>query len=79
MDNIINEIMVKAEEWTVIFMFLACVRIYLEIIGFDFQRLPITKALSSQLGGKKMQGYHKFGLYISIGYVILFSPGILLG
>jgi hypothetical protein len=78
MDSITNELMIKADEWSLVLMMLACFRIYLEVIGFNFSELPLTKSFSNRVGTKGMEGFHRFGLYVSIGYVILFSPGILL-
>lgn len=78
MDNIINSLMIKADEWSLVLMLFACFRIYLEVIGFNFGELPLTKNIAQKFGSRGMNGFHRFGLYASIGYVILFSPGILL-
>jgi hypothetical protein len=53
---------------------LSAIRIYLEIIKFNFNRLPITASLPEEQRVK----IHRTGLYISIGYIILFAPEILL-
>lgn len=78
MDSITNGLMIKADELNLILMMLACFRIYLEVIGFNFSKLPLTKSFSQRVGAKGMEGFHRYGLYVSIGYVILFSPGILM-
>ncbi len=52
---------------------MAVLRIYLEVINFKFSALPLTKAMG-QSGAK----FHKMGLYISVGYVVLFAPQVLL-
>jgi hypothetical protein len=49
-------------------------RIYLEVVGFDFTKLPITKSMPPG-GAVKL---HKYGFYFSIGYFMLFAPGYLL-
>lgn len=54
-------------------MCLAVFRIYLEVIRFDFRKLPLSSRLNSY-----QYRIHRTGLYLSIGYVILFAPGILL-
>lgn len=55
-------------------MGLAAFRIYLEIIGFDFLSLPLTKKVNQQ----RAVHFHRFGLIMSIGYILLFAPSVLL-
>ncbi len=57
---------------------LAVFRVYLELINFKFIKLPMTKKLSEVRGQKFASGIHRFGLYMSIGYIILFAPTLLL-
>lgn len=52
---------------------LATLRIYLEIIKFNFMSLPLTKRL-----GGDMEKFHKYGLYFSVGYIIFFAPQLLI-
>ncbi|MEK6624871.1 MAG: hypothetical protein AABY86_07885 [Bdellovibrionota bacterium] len=47
----------------------------MEMMGFKLAELPVSKALF----GERAKNFHRYGLYLSIGYVILFAPGILLG
>ena len=54
-------------------MLLASFRIYLEITGVSFAQFPLAKKFP--VFGEKI---HKYGLYISLGYVVLFAPEILL-
>ena len=56
-------------------MMLAVMRIYLEVINFDFQRLPLTAKMKSEQAVK----FHKMGFYFSLGYFITFAPSLLLG
>lgn len=53
---------------------LASIRVYLEIIGINLQKLPLT----SKLLGDKGSNFHKTGLYLSIGYILLFAPQALM-
>jgi len=53
---------------------LSVFRIYLEVIGFNFAKLPISKAMPEQ----SRQNLHKWGFYFSIGYFFLFAPEYLL-
>lgn len=55
-------------------LILSVFRIYLEVIGFDFSRLPVTKNLPRENAVK----FHKFGFYMSLGYFVLFAPEFLL-
>lgn len=54
---------------------LATLRVYLEVVGFDFQKLPLT----AKVLGNKGKKFHKSGLYLSVGYILLFAPQTLLG
>lgn len=55
-------------------MCLAVIRIYLEVIRFDFSKLPITAMLESE----KQQRIHRVGLYLSVGHILLFAPQVLM-
>jgi hypothetical protein len=57
---------------------LAFGRIYLELIGMDLAKLPITSKISSKYGDQRARSLHKTGLYLSVGYIIFFAPSILL-
>jgi hypothetical protein len=56
----------------IVFLCLAVVRLYLEIMGFKFENLPI----SSKMGNPK--GFHRTGLYFSIGYIVFTAPALLM-
>ncbi|MBT6326328.1 MAG: hypothetical protein HOJ35_10195 [Bdellovibrionales bacterium] len=58
-------------------LFLAALRVYLEIIKFDFIKLPISKLLSDKTSTQQIKNFHRYGLYFSLGYIILFAPTIL--
>jgi hypothetical protein len=58
-------------------MLLAIARIYLEILGFNWSMLPMTKSLGNKVGTERMYRFHKMGLYFSIGFVVLFAPELL--
>ncbi len=48
-------------------------RIYLEVIKFDFAKMPLAKHF-----GETMVKFHKYGFYMSLGYFVLFAPSFLL-
>jgi hypothetical protein len=54
---------------------LAGFRVYLEIIKFDFQSLPMTKTLMSN--PERSAKFHKVGLYLSIGFILTMAPNIM--
>lgn len=50
----------------------AVFRVYLEIIKFDFSELPLTKGMfKDPLAAAK---FHRNGLYLSLGYIVLSAP-----
>lgn len=53
---------------------LAVLRIYLEVVNFDFARLPVTQRLMRQ---EQATRFHKMGFYLSLGYFVLFAPSML--
>lgn len=61
------------EVFVLIFLVLSVFRIYLEVIGYDFNSLPMTKKMI-----KNPEKFHKYGFYFSIGYFVLFAPTYLL-
>lgn len=54
-------------------LILASLRVYLEVVGVDLQKLPITKSL-----GERGKNFHRTGLWVSVGYILLFAPQTLL-
>ena len=54
-------------------LILACFRVYLEIIKFDFQSLPLTAGLF-QGDNEKAIKFHRHGLYLSLGYIVFSAP-----
>lgn len=63
--------------FTATILALACFRVWLELVGFDFNRLPLTKALGQRIEGAS-QRFHRFGLWMSVGTIIFTAPGFLL-
>ncbi|MBI2520461.1 MAG: hypothetical protein HYV97_08580 [Bdellovibrio sp.] len=61
--------------FTTVLFLLAGMRLYMEMMGFKLAELPVSKALF----GEQAKNFHRYGLYMSIGYVILFAPAVLLG
>ena len=62
------------QTFTIFLLFFACLRIYLELIDFPFERLPLTKNLL----GENAKSFHRMGLIFSVGYILLFATQILL-
>jgi hypothetical protein len=63
---------------TIVCLSFAAFRVYLEVIDFNFDQLPLSKKIGNSVGVKQISNYHKIGLYICVGYIILFAPGVLL-
>lgn len=78
MDTILTATGGPGNEVTVVILLsLACFRIYLEVIGFDFNALPITRFMSGTRSCEQLARFHRLGFYFSVGYVLLWAPGIL--
>ena len=74
MFDIVNDVGGGGNQWLNIFLLLAAiVRVYLEIIKFDFSILPITNGMfkGDKEGARK---FHRNGLYLSLGYIVLSAP-----
>lgn len=77
MHNILTGMtMTSNQALTLVCLLLAVFRIYLELIGFNFLSLPLTKYLNER-NRFLATNVHKFGLIVSIGYIILFAPELL--
>lgn len=75
----INILMNPGQEVLIGLMCLAAFRIYLEIVGFDFTQLPMTKALANRSSAEALRRFHRMGLIFSIGFIVLFAPQLVLG
>lgn len=75
MFNIVNLFNGEANQWINIFLLLAAsFRIYMEIIGFNFAELPLTKQMMEPESALK---FHRTGFYFCLGYILLFGPSTL--
>jgi len=63
---------------TLILLGFAAFRIWLEIMHFDFLKLPITRRIAATTGVQFAHNIHQWGLFFSIGYILLFAPGLLI-
>ncbi len=62
-----------SNQWVNIGMLLVAVfRVYLEIIKFDFAELPLTKGMFKTK--EEAFKFHRNGLYLSLGYIVLSAP-----
>lgn len=73
----ISILMNPGQEVLIGMMCLAALRIYLEIIGFDFMSLPLTKAMTRYTPKENIQRFHKMGLVFCVGFILLFAPELL--
>lgn len=73
MFNIVDAFNGSSNQWLNIAMLIAAVfRVYLEIIKFDFSELPLTKGIFKEVSDA--QKFHRNGLYLSLGYIVLSAP-----
>tara|TARA_Y100000768_G_scaffold388390_1_gene384003 strand:+ start:4935 stop:5150 length:216 start_codon:yes stop_codon:yes gene_type:complete len=70
----LNESLINEQTFIFTCLCLSVFRIYLEVIRFDFAKLPLTKALPTPV----QANFHKFGFYMAIGYFVLFAPEYLM-
>lgn len=77
MFDIVNGFQSGSNQWLNIFLMTAAmVRVYLEIIQFDFSALPITKGMFR--GDKEhARRFHRHGFLLSLGYIVLSAPFVL--
>jgi uncharacterized membrane protein YdbT with pleckstrin-like domain len=77
MFNIVSAFNGPSNQWINIAMLVAAVfRVYLEIIKFDFAELPVTKGMFKTKD--EAVRFHRNGLYLSLGYIVLSAPFTLL-
>jgi hypothetical protein len=74
MFDIVNANGAGSNQWLNIFLLIAAVmRVYLEIIKFDFAKLPMTKGMFSG-NEEQARKFHRSGLLLSLGYIVLSAP-----
>ena len=74
MFDIVNESAAGSNQWLNIFLLVAAVlRVYLEVIKFDFASLPLTKGMFKG-NVDEAKKFHRTGLFLSLGYIVLSAP-----
>ncbi|MBC7714186.1 MAG: hypothetical protein H7177_12655 [Rhizobacter sp.] len=74
MFDIVNESAAGSNQWLNILLLIAAVaRVYLEIIKFDFASLPLTKGMFKG-DNEQAKKFHRTGLLLSLGYIVLSAP-----
>jgi hypothetical protein len=71
--NIVNDFESASNQWlNLALLVFAMIRIYLELVQFDFAKLPITRGMfKNETDARK---FHRSGLYFCVGYVLLSAP-----
>ncbi len=64
-------------KYQVLLMSMAVFRLYLEVIGFDFEKLPLSKHMAKIQGAKNMRRFHRMGLIFSMAHILFYAPGLL--
>lgn len=78
METMIGILMNPEQEVLIGLMCLAAFRVYLEVVGFDLMRLPMTKFLANRSGNDSLRRFHRMGLVFSVGFILLFAPQLIL-
>lgn len=73
----VNILMNPGQDVLIGMMCLAALRIYLEIIGFDFLNLPLTKSLTRWTPKENIERFHRMGLVFCVGFILLFAPELI--
>lgn len=74
MDYILSKVFEFNQVVVLSCLIFAVFRIYLEVINFNFENLPLTRLMSRGAGAKSARQFHRFGFYCSVGYLLLFGP-----
>lgn len=53
---------------------IAFLRVFIEVMGIDVTQWPLAKKMGAQWAHQ----FHRTGLIFSIGFILLFAPGVLL-
>ena len=74
MFDIVNANDLGSNQWLNIFLLIAALlRGYLEIVKFDFASLPVTRGMF-QGYEERARRFHRHGLFLSLGYIVLSAP-----
>lgn len=73
MFDIVSAINGPSNQWiNIALLLMALLRVYLEMIKFDFTELPVTKGMFRTK--EEAFRFHRHGLYLSLGYIVLSAP-----
>jgi hypothetical protein len=64
------------ENVLLILLIIAGVRVYLEILGVDLSKLPVSKSLGKYSGEESLRKFHRSGLIFSLGFILFYAPGL---
>lgn len=53
------------------------IRVFLELTPFTPESWPLSKELAKRVGEKNVLEFHRIGLYICLGQIILWAPELL--
>ena len=74
MFDIVNGFDGGSNQWlNIALLIMAVMRVYLEIIKFDFAALPLTKGMFKG-NAEEARKFHRTGLFLSLGYIVLSAP-----
>jgi hypothetical protein len=80
MYDILNSIVRPSNQtFIAIIVALSGLRVFLELTPLVPANWPLSKKLSERIGEEQVTKFHKMGLYICIGQIILWAPELLMG
>ncbi|MBG07215.1 MAG: hypothetical protein CME68_00515 [Halobacteriovoraceae bacterium] len=61
------------QKWEYCVLILSFLRVFLEFLPLNFSNLPLGKMLTSMsMNEGKLERFHRLGLFLAIGYLVLF-------
>ncbi|EQC48592.1 hypothetical protein [Bacteriovorax sp. DB6_IX] len=80
MTNIVDSFIHPSNQtFIAIIVALSGLRVFIEFTPLVPENWPISKKWSQRVGRAHVEKFHKTGLYICIGQIILWAPNLLMG
>lgn len=78
MNNILNSILYPSNNtFIAIIVALSGLRVFIEMTPLKPEQWPISKLLAKRVGEKQVRLFHRNGLLICIGQILLWAPQLL--
>jgi hypothetical protein len=78
MTNILNSFINGSNQtFIAIVVLLSGLRVFLEVINKNPAKWPLSKLMAKRVGDQQVEKFHRYGLYLCIGQIILWAPELL--